>query len=47
MKSTKELASPVRYILGILSGIVSGIGFLALTTGALKLGEIIIVLIER
>ena len=47
MKSTNELAPPIRYILGILAGIVSGVGFLALTTGALKLGEIIISLFER
>jgi hypothetical protein len=42
MKSTNELPSPIRYLLGILTGILSGIGFLALTSGALKVGEYIV-----
>ncbi|MCX6645628.1 MAG: hypothetical protein NTY09_04625 [bacterium] len=47
MKSTNELPSPLRYILGILAGIISGITFLALVSGALKLGEIITSLLDH
>jgi hypothetical protein len=46
MKSTNEIKPPLRYVLGILTGIFSGILFTALTMGVLKLGDLIVGLIK-
>jgi hypothetical protein len=42
MDKSKNLNSFIRYPLAIIAGILSGILFLGLTVGALKVGELLI-----
>jgi len=42
MNPSKNLPTIIRYPLAIIAGILSGILFIGLTVGALKLGELII-----